>query len=239
MAKKKSRNFSKGKGRWKLYLLALLVLAGGFAYAWYWWEMRQWAPDEAIYPDQGVSIGEGQGLVGFETVRALGGKFAYVEASRGSGGQDARFVRNLEAAKLAGLQVGAMHIFDPCEGADGQSANFVRVVPRDPDLLPPVLLLDETADACESRVSDAAVESELMILINQVELHVGKPVILKPSRDFEMRYRISGRVERDLWLMRDRFLPDYAGRPWLLWSANAARVTEASDEPIEWVVVQP
>jgi lysozyme len=101
------------------------------------------------------------------------------------------------------------------------------------------LLLNKTADACESRVSEAAVESELMILINQIELHVGKPVILKPSKEFEMRYRISGRVERDLWLMRNRFLPDFAGRPWLLWSANDARVTEASSDPLEWVVVQP
>ena len=239
MAKSKSRKSVKGKGRWKLHLLALMVLAGLVVGAWFWWDMRHWAPDETLYPDQGISVSERQGIIGFETVRALGGKFAYVEASRGSSGQDARFVRNLEAAGRAGLQVGALHIFDPCEGADGQSANFARVVPRDPNLLPPVLLLNKTTDACETRVNDAAVESELMILINQVELHVGKPVILKPSKQFESRYRIAGRVERDLWLMRNRFLPDYAGRPWLLWSANDARATEASSEVIEWVVVQP
>jgi lysozyme len=239
MARSKSRKSGKGKTRWKLYLVALVVLVGSFAAAWYWWDMRQWAPDEALYPDQGVTVGERQGMVSFETVRALGGKFAYVEASRGSRGQDARFVRNLEAAGRAGLKVGALHIFDPCEGADGQSANFARVVPRDPELLPPVILLNDTSEICGTRVSDAAVESELMILINQMELHVGKPVVLKPSEEFEARYHITGRVERDLWLMRDRFLPDYAGRPWLLWSANAARVTEASDEPIEWAVVQP
>mgnify|MGYP007086640107 CR=1 FL=1 len=45
-------------------------------------------------------------------------------------------------------------------------------------------------------------------------------------------------LARDLWLARDRARPDYAGRPWLLWSANSARVTEASEEPVEWVVVQ-
>ena len=32
--------------------------------------------------------------------------------------------------------------------------------------------------------------------------------------------------------------PDYAGRPWLLWSANGQYVSEASETPIEWVVVQ-
>ena len=243
MAKKQQPKSGKGKakggGRWKLYFLATLVLAGAFGAAFYWWDMRHWGPDEAIYPDQGVAVSESHGLVGFETVRALGGKFAYIEASRGASGQDARFVRNLEAARSAGLQVGAVHVFDPCQSADGQSANFARVVPRDSNLLPPVFLLNRTADSCDQRVSDAAVESELLILINQVEMHVGRPVILKPSRKYEMRYQVAGQVERDLWLMRDRFLPDYAGRPWLLWSANTSRATEASGEPIEWAVVQP
>jgi lysozyme len=87
-------------------------------------------------------------------------------------------------------------------------------------------------------VSDAAVESELMTLINQIEIHAGKPVILKLSRAFQDRHRTATALARDLWLMRDRARPDYAGRPWLLWSANSSLVTEASEEPLEWVVVQ-
>lgn len=225
--------------RWRLHLAALVVLAGLAGAAWYWWDMRQWAPDEALYPDQGVAVDQRHGLVGFATVRALGGKFAYLGASRGAKGQDARFVRNLAAARRAGLKAGAIHVFDPCGRADGQSANFARMVPRDAQLLPPVILLDRTGDECSGGASDAAVESELLTLINQIELHTGKPVILKPTEQFEIRYRIGERLERDLWLVRDRFGPDYAGRPWLLWSANQARVTEAADEPVEWVVVQP
>src|SRR3546814_5523554 len=93
-----------------------------------------------------------------------------------------------------------------------------------------------TGDDCERKVSDAAVESELLTLINQIELHTSKPVILKPTREFEARYRIGERLERDLWLVRDLFEPDYAGRPWLLWSANRSRVTEAAKEPLEWEI---
>ncbi|MBA4163675.1 MAG: lysozyme [Erythrobacter sp.] len=225
--------------RWRLHFVALLVLTALVGTIWYWWDLRQWAPDEALYPDQGVAVGQRHGLVGFATVRALGGKFAYLEASRGAKGQDARFVRNLAAARRAGLKAGAIHVFDPCVRADGQSANFVRVVPRDPTLLPSAIALDRTGDGCERKVSDAAVESELLTLINQIELHTGKPVILKPTDGFETRYGIGERLERDLWLVRDRFEPDYAGRPWLLWSANRSRVTEAAEEPLEWVVVQP
>lgn len=81
-------------------------------------------------------------------------------------------------------------------------------------------------------------ESELITLINQIEMHAGRPVILKLSPAFQQRHRTATALARDLWLARDRARPDYAGRPWLLWSANSARVTEASEVPVEWVVVQ-
>ena len=87
-------------------------------------------------------------------------------------------------------------------------------------------------------MSDAAVESELMTLVNQVEMHTEKPAILKLSEDFEERYSTARTTARDLWLVSDRARPDYTGRPWLLWSANRYLVTEAADDPIEWVVVQ-
>lgn len=225
--------------RWRLYVAALAALAILSGAAWYWWTLQYFVPDEGEYPDQGVAVSEQQGQVGFATVRALGGKFAYLVASRGSGGQDARFARNLGAARAAGLMVGAVHVFDPCEKADGQSANFVTIVPRDDGLLPPAIALEQTAENCSGPVSDAAVESELMTFINQVEMHEGKPVILKLSPAFEERYDIAGRIERDLWLVRDRFVPRYAGRPWLLWSANSALTNAAFDVPVEWVVVQP
>lgn len=224
---------------WWFYLGATLLLAGLAAIGWYWWDLQSWRPNEAIYPDQGLQVSDANGLVGFETARALGAKFAYLSASMGADGKDARFARNLAAARRAGLQVGAVHTFDPCVPADRQSANFVTVVPRDKDLLPPAIALDATAESCEPKVSDASVESELMTFINQVEMHSGKRAILKLSENFETRYYIGGMIDRDLWLVRDRYDPDYSLRPWLLWSANGALQSEISAEPVEWIVVQP
>ena len=227
-----------GKG-WRLYILGTTALALLGWLAWYWWDLQQWAPPEADYPEQGAALSERQGLVNFNTARALGASFVYLEASGGASEQDSRFGRNLAAARRANLLVGAVHRFDPCTGADAQSANFVTMVPRDDSLLPPAVALDFTADSCPERVSDAAVESELLTFINQVEMHAGKPVILKLSEAFEARYAVAMKLERDLWLSRDRFVPRYGQRPWLLWSANQARMSEMAPEPVEWVVVQP
>lgn len=225
--------------RWLLRLAALLVLFGLAFAAWLWWDMREWRPDPDLYPEQGALVPAGTAPVRFETLKAIGARFVYLPLATGPGADaPGGFPDRFAAARKAGLQVGVVLPFDPCLGADAQSGVFAQMVPRDAGLLPPAIALEGLAEACEPKVSDAAVESELMTLINQIELHAGKPVILKLSPAFQTRHRTATALARDLWLARDRARPDFAGRPWLLWSANSARVTEAGTEPVEWVVVQ-
>lgn len=234
MAKRK-----KGRGGLliKLLLLAGLIGAGYWLYLQY--EQQGWRPDDQAYPDQGALIGESDGAVDFEVLKGLGAEFVYLEASRGARGKDANFSRNLAAAREAGLQVGAVHLFDPCETADGQSANYVTIVPRDADLLPPAIRLSRMTDECPESVSEAAVQSELLTLVNQIESHTEAPVVLAPSEEFENRYRPARRLERALWLDGDMKEPDYGGRPWTVWTANSSYLSEAAEKPLRWLVVRP
>ncbi|MEL6877556.1 MAG: glycoside hydrolase family 25 protein [Pseudomonadota bacterium] len=234
---RKAKRLPPGR-RWLLYTVATIALVAIVYAAWLWWDMRSWRPDEAAYPEQGAVIASGARQVRFETLKALGAQFTYLELGSAAADPDTRFASRLSAAQRAGLKVGMLHLFDPCLRADPQSARFTRMVPRNGDYLPPAIALSITAEACANAVSDAAVESELMTLINQIELHAGKPVVLKVSLAFEEQHGIARTIERDLWLERDRAKPSYAGRPWLLWSANSQLVSEAAGEPIEWVVVQ-
>jgi lysozyme len=188
---------------------------------------------------QGVLVGAGDGPANFRAFKAIGARFAYLEASQGAGARDVSFSRNLAAAHEAGLRTGAVHRYDPCIAADKQAANFVTVVPRDKAMLPPAIELDTLAVDCPTRVSEAAVESELTTFLNEIEGHVGQPAVLKVSPAFEGRYHVAGTVERNLWLARDYMQPDYAGRPWTLWTANASYRNEASETPVRWVVLQP
>lgn len=238
MARRGGRKGGKRWG-WRMPLLVALLVAGGAAAGWWQWHSRHWRPSEARYPEQGVLVGEGDGRVSFEVVKGLGAGFAYLEASRGAKGRDQSFIANLAAARGAGLAVGAVHIFDPCTSADAQSANFVIAVPRDAKLLPPAILMDGDAAFCPEPVSEAAIQSELMTLVNQIEAHAGKPAILAPSAEFERHYRAGGRIERNLWLTRSMAEPSYAGRPWTLWTANEALQTEAAEKPLRWVVARP
>jgi lysozyme len=213
----------------------IALLGGGLG----WWHLHHWRPDRAVYHVQGVEIGAEDGSVDWRAVKAIGADFAYLDASASAFARDPMFVRNLEAAHAAKLQIGALHRYDPCQPADKQAANFVTVVPRDGSMLPPAVELDRTGDDCPVKVTDAAIQSELTTFLNQLETHTGKAALLKLTPRFEKRYRIAGAIDRNLWLVRNRFQPDYAGRPWTLWTANDSLANEADGTDLRWVVVQP
>lgn len=217
--------------------LGALVLLGMIGGAWSWWSMRHWMPPRSTYGVQGVEIGQEDGDIDWTAVKAIGADFAYIDASASAFARDPNVVKNLDGARAAGLQVGAVHRYDPCQPADKQAANFVTVVPRDARMLPPAVALDDVADHCPVKVSDAAVVSELMTFINQIETHTGKPAILKVSAAFDARYHVARGLDRNLWVEGDRFAPD-VGRPWAMWTANHALANNAGDVPLRWVVVQ-
>ncbi len=227
------------KTRWRIRLLGLIGLVASAGGTWAWWQQRHWQPPRAAYPMQGAEIGQEDGPVDWNALKAVGADFAYLDASASAFARDSGFARNLEEARAAKLQVGALHRYDPCQPAERQAANFVTVVPRDTQLLPPAVELDRLADDCPAPVSDAGIESELTTFLNQIENHTGKPAILKLTQRFEKRYHIAARIDRNLWLVRTRFQPDYAGRPWTLWTANSALANEAGEGTLRWVVVQP
>ena len=224
---------------WRMRIAALVLLVALGAGGWAWWRAQHWAPPREEYPVQGVLIGAADGEANFRSLRAIGADFAYLEASAGASARDARFPANLARVRDSGLSFGAVHAYDPCVPAERQAANFVTIVPRDTSLLPPAIALEKLAEGCSDPSSEAGLESELTTFLNQIEGHVGKPAVLQLAPGFEERYQIAARIERNLWLERDWFQPDYAGRPWTLWTANSSLATEASDSPVRWVVVQP
>jgi lysozyme len=223
--------------RWRLRLFGAVVLIALIAAAWGWWTIHHWRPSQSAYPVQGIEVGSEDGVVDWKAAKAIGASFAYLDASASAFARDPAFSQNLEDARAAKLQVGAVHIYDPCQPAEKQAANFMTVVARDSAMLPPALALNLLADDCPVKVTDAAVLSELMTFLNQIETHTGKATILKISRSFEKRYHLATRIDRNLWLESTYMQPEYAGRPWMLWTANAMLKSEASANALRWVVV--
>lgn len=214
-------------------LLVLILTGAG------WWEAGEWRPARARFPVQGAEVGSDDGAVNFAALKAGGADFVYLDASQGTVRRAPGFEHSLADAREAGLQVGALHRFDPCLGADQQVGNFVTVVPRDAGLLPPAVELDIDDEACAAPPAEAAMQSELTTFVNQLEAHAGKPAILKLSRGFEARYHVAAMIDRNLWVSGAYLAPGYAGRPWVMWTANPRLRSPAVGGRLRWVVVRP
>ena len=228
----------KKKNILRFWIEALLLVALVGAGIFIWWNTKTWQPERSEYPVQGLVTGEREGIVDLSALRTARADFVYLEASSGADGRDATFGRNLAALADTGIPHGAVHAYDPCIDAERQAANFITIVPRDPGLLPPAIALDKLASECGDPVIEAGIESELTTFINQVEGHAGQPVVLRVSPAFQERYAIASRIERNLWLESDWIEPDYAGRPWTLWTANSGIDNPTNGRPMRWVVVQ-
>ncbi|OYU36539.1 MAG: lysozyme [Novosphingobium sp. PASSN1] len=229
-------NSSRKPARRRVWIVvAVLLLAAAAAFAWA--ASRQWEPDRARFPVQGAWLDVHDGAVDWSMLKAHGADFVYLTASEGAGRRDAAFSPSLEAARKAGLQVGAVHVYDLCAPADGQAADFVTLVPRDEAMLPPAVALDLDSRSCPEPPGEAAMQSELTTFLNQIEKHTERPAMLMLSRSFEAHYHLAGRVDRNLWLAGDFLEPSYAGRPWVMWTATSRLRLSGMAGPVRWVAV--
>lgn len=220
-------------GRFVLLLLvAALALVVGWSFA------RGWRPASTNFPFQGVDVDERHGQIDWWTVRAGGADFAYVRATFGSGGRDARFAANWGDVYTTGMRRGALHVYSLCNLAADQANNFNTTVPRVADALPAAVQIDFT-EGCESRPEQHVVIDELRRFMTMVEQHTGKPVLMKLTRRFDAAYRVSAAIPRPVWAVQDFFPPDYAARPWRMWQANDMRRIDGVAGAVNWDVVAP
>ena len=220
--------------RFRLGAIALAALLGAFVL---WRVVIGWTPSLDDYPMQGVVVDASNGEPVWSTLAATGVDFAYLTATVGDKIRDASFASNLEAISDVGIRYGALHIFDICRLATDQATLFITTVPRSPIALPPAVALDYSK-TCASKPDRALILSEVSTFLSQIEAHAGKPAVLLLAPDFEKQYRISAAVDRNVWLERTWLLPDYAAKPWVMWTANTARNIDGVDGRVRWVVVR-
>lgn len=222
----------------KLRIAAGMLVLAAIALVIGWWYWIDWAPSRDTYPLQGITVSRAQGTVDWGSIRAQGVDFAYIRAISGDG-RDPAFARNWAEARRAGLRYGAELAYDPCRPANEQATLFITTVPRDNAMLPPAVRLDRTRHCAGGQPGRDHIVSELNTLINLVEAHSGKTALLRVSKGFEAAYAVSTSINRTLWLERNFFTPDYAARPWVMWTANSERRIDGAKGAVEWNVVAP
>ncbi|CAN5128324.1 hypothetical protein BH10PSE12_BH10PSE12_12200 [soil metagenome] len=214
--------------------LALVALAAWGA----WLYACSWTPSRTAYPVQGVTIESGLGPVDWGSLHAAHADFAYIRASLGADHRDPTFAANWAGARAVGMRYGAVHDFSLCRPAADQATMFMTTVPRDAAALPPVVHL-ALSPGCKARPSRDALLSDLNTVLNLIEGHSGKPAVMRVSEEFNALYDVAGGINRTLWLDGNFLTPDYAGRPWVMWTASDIHRLDGIEAPVEWDVVTP
>ncbi|MEO1044137.1 MAG: GH25 family lysozyme [Pseudomonadota bacterium] len=199
---------------------------------------RAWTPPRDQYPLQGVTVSADSGPVSWRALAAQQVDFGYIAATSGSDGRDERFIENYRGAREAGIGFAPVHRYSLCRLASDQAENFVTTVPRDDTAMPSAITLEFEED-CPSRPAQSLVMSELITFLNQVENHMGKAAILQVSPEFEAEYGVSSAIGRDVWLTGNYFPPDYATKPWVMWTANDSYRIDGVEQPVAWNVIRP
>jgi lysozyme len=229
------RDAAPHRRRWRLALIvaALAMIAALLG----WRALEAWQPDRGAWPMQGVAVGADNAPIAWATLARLGANFAYVDATAARRVINPRFPQESTAAAAAGLRVGAIHHFALCDLASEQAAQFVRLVPRAADALPPLVLIDDNP-ACTNRPTRALLLSELATFLAQVETHMGKPAIIGPSAAIEEQYQVSEAINRSLLARRDWREPPGDGPDWVLWQANSHLKITGAQGAVRWLVLR-
>ncbi len=217
---------------------AVSVLVASVVAGLTWWAWRGWRPSVEDYPRQGIEVNAASGAISWPVVKAAGADFAYIDASLGDSERSPSFAAQWQESASAGLTRGAVHRFHLCRLARDQATNFIAMVPREADELPPVLDLDLDT-GCATRPARSVLLAEIESFIQMVEAHVEKPMMIRVSSPFEAEYSISRAIDRPLWLSSRIFTPSYGERPWVMWQANPARPVDGIEKPVGWSVVRP
>jgi lysozyme len=175
----------------------IVMLAGLFWFAF----VPNWRPPLRDGERYGVDVCAHQGEIDWRRVAADNIGFAYIKASEGGGFTDSRFGQNWSGAGDAGLDRGAYHFFTLCRRGNEQARHFLAVAPPDPRALAPAVDL-ELAGNCSRRPPAVEVEAELGAFLELVEAAWGQPALLYVRDDWEDRYPVRGRLDRQLWQFR-------------------------------------
>lgn len=172
-------------------------------------------------PIQGMDIARYQGQVDFGQARNYGIHFAFMKATEGKDYLDPSFYSNWSRARAAGMARGAYHFMTWCSLASEQADWFIKMVPNDPDALPPVLDLEWNNDSsCKNHPSRENALEKIRYMLTAMEAHTGKLPIIYTDMTFHHDVLEGEHFLNAFWLRSTAAEPHhkYSNRPgWTFW----------------------
>ncbi len=183
-------------------------------------------PSKQIYPVRGVDVSAYQGEIDWETLAGEDIRFAFLKATEGSTFVDKKFSYNWENAHKTGLRVGAYHYLSFDSPGLSQAWNYINVVPKTEDMLPPVVDLELYGEYMKAPPSQEQTDKILGDLLAALEEAYGlRPIIYATHKTYDL-YLKGGYRNYDIWIRNVLFYPYLSdGRQWNFWQySNRGRL---------------
>jgi lysozyme len=196
------------------------ILAAGTGILFYFGLILINEPDRRQFPVRGIDISSHQGSIDWPQLDPQATQFVLIKATEGGDFQDQRFASNWQNAQQRGITVGAYHFFTFCRSGQLQAQNYINVVPKVANSLPPVIDLEFSGN-CMARPTAPELFKELDEFLAIVEKFYGKRAIFYVTHEFFARYLPHKYLNQPIWLS-DFYsfgkLPTLSdGRSWSFW----------------------
>ena len=175
-------------------------------------------PSNIEFPVRGVDVSSYQGTIDWDVLASQNIQFAFIKATEGSSYIDRNFMENYTNVIRTDLRIGAYHFFSYDSSGKTQAENFIAVVQKSNDMLPPVVDVEFYGDKDEKLPDKAATQAELSILLIELENHYGKkPIIYAVKKSYDL-YIAGKYMDYDIWIRNVIKHPTLSdGRDWTFW----------------------
>lgn len=175
-------------------------------------------PSESRYPIRGVDVSRYQGQIDWELLASGDISFAFIKATEGSSHVDPCFPYNYEEARKTDLRVGAYHFFSYDSRGQTQADQYIAVVEKTDNMLPPVIDLEFYGDKEQHPPGKDRVREELTVMLDRLEEYYGmKPIIYATEKSYEL-YLADSFQEYDIWIRNIFTAPRLSDhREWTFW----------------------
>lgn len=135
------------------------------------------------YEIKGVDVASYQGDIDWRELEKQNMKFAFIKATEGSSFVDEYFSKNWRNANKTDMRIGAYHFFSFNSKGETQAEQFIRTVPKYKQALPPVIDVEFYANKKDNPPKREDVTKELAVMIEMLEKHYDKKVILYATQE--------------------------------------------------------
>ncbi|PHE99646.1 GH25 family lysozyme [Bacillus pseudomycoides] len=167
-----------------------------------------------------IDVSHWEGTIDWNAVKTSGIPAAYAKATEGVGYTDPIFVQNVQAARSAGVLIGAYHFAHPDQNdAISEAKYFVNILQENQTDLIPVLDFESPTNSNTSNITGAFLSKWARDFINYVKQATGKNVMLYTGVWYITEFGISGLSDVPLWVARYSNTPPVDCGGWTKWTA--------------------